>query len=375
MKILVAGDLIPTERNYSEFENGHALDLLGDGLAGLWKAANFRIVNLETPLTNATEKIKKHGQNIKTNPLAVSGLVNLQIDIVNLANNHILDYGQIGLQDTIHNLAQSKIDYIGITDAKKKSKSYKILSDNRLRIGVYGCADREFSTACNGLSGAVPYDYFETGKTIKQIRAESDYVIVLFHGGTEFYPYPTVNLRKICCALVDAGADIVICQHGHCIAAFEEYNGGTIIYGQGHFISNLSQEEMLQHELLVEIEFTPKKYSVRYIPLEVVGYRSIRLSSEEEAKSIINGFRARSADMSEPFLQKKYREFLITRRNSYLMAIKGNRLFDRVLLKVFREKYAKRIYTETQLRVIYNYISSYAHLEALQEIMREEIDQ
>lgn len=70
-----------------------------------------------------------------------------------------------------------------------------------------------------------------------------DYTIVLYHGGKEHYRFPSPNLQKYCRKFIEKGANIVICQHSHCIGCEENYKNGKIIYGQGNFLFDDSDDE------------------------------------------------------------------------------------------------------------------------------------
>lgn len=64
---------------------------------------------------------------------------------------------------------------------------------------------------------------------------------MLYHGGKEYYRYSSPNLQKTCRKMTEKGADLVLCQHSHCIGSYEEYNDSTILYGQGNFIFNMKK--------------------------------------------------------------------------------------------------------------------------------------
>lgn len=90
-------------------------------------------------------------------------------------------------------------------------------------------------------------------------------MIVLYHGGKEQYRYPSPNLQKTCRKLVEKGADLVVCQHSHCIGCREEYLQGTIVYGQGNFLFDDEENEYWQTSLLIMIS---DDFEVKYIPLK-----------------------------------------------------------------------------------------------------------
>lgn len=97
-------------------------------------------------------------------------------------------------------------------------------------------------------------------------------MIVLYHGGKEHYRYPSPYLQKVCRKLVDKGAGIVICQHSHCVGAMENWNGGTIIYGQGNFLFDHSKSEFWKTSLLIGLDLEKNIYgkvvvNLAYYPL------------------------------------------------------------------------------------------------------------
>ncbi len=72
-----------------------------------------------------------------------------------------------------------------------------------------------------------------------------DKIIVILHGGIEYYPFPSPELQDKCHFLIEEGADIIVCQHTHCAGCIEEYLNGYIIYGQGNLIFHNAIEKNL----------------------------------------------------------------------------------------------------------------------------------
>ena len=71
--------------------------------------------------------------------------------------------------------------------------------------------------------GSRPFDCYDTIADVREAKANADKVIVIYHGGKENCRYPSPRMRKLTHALVDAGADVVACQHSHCIGFFEDF--------------------------------------------------------------------------------------------------------------------------------------------------------
>ena len=102
-------------------------------------------------------------------------------------------------------------------------------------ISLIAVCEHEYSYALPDRIGANPYDPYDTMEDIRMVRKSSDYVIVIYHGGKEHCRYPSPRLRKLCRAMVQNGADVILCQHSHCIGCYEKYEGSHILYGQGNF--------------------------------------------------------------------------------------------------------------------------------------------
>ena len=101
MKIIVAGDILPWKNNADLFKKGDALTLFGEKVCNLFESADFSIINLEGPLTDATVKQDKIGPVIKADKETIRGIQALNVKAVALANNHITDYLQKGIDDKL----------------------------------------------------------------------------------------------------------------------------------------------------------------------------------------------------------------------------------------------------------------------------------
>lgn len=150
---------------------------------------------------------------------------------------------------------------------------YILVAGKRIRlqggfkIGIYACAEHEFTIATEDKPGANPFEPLDSLDHISYLKTKSDYTIILYHGGKEHYRYPSPYLRKVCKRMVEKGADLVIAQHSHCIGCYEEYNGATIVYGQGNFIFDMSDSECWQTSLIVRVGLENKGAYVDYIPI------------------------------------------------------------------------------------------------------------
>ena len=364
MQILIAGDLMPTKSNKYLFNYADTKALLGEELFSIWNSAHMRIFNLEVPLTDLENPISKCGPNLIAPTSTVNGIKALNPGLIALANNHILDQGEQGFKTTVDILKKNFIPYVGADENLFKAKKPYIILDHELKIGTYACAENEFSIATDSTAGANPFDPLESLDHIKELKAKCNYVIVLYHGGKEHYPYPSPYLQKVCRKIVQKGADLVVCQHSHCIGCYEEYEGAVIVYGQGNFIFDLSESEFWQTSLLIKANIINK--SIEYIPIKKNG-NTVRLATENEAKDILSLFTKRSQEIKEyGFIEQKYQEFAVANIHSYLSKFSGSCRLVSLLEKWFLKGFLlDRKYNKKKLSAIQNYIECEAHRELL----------
>ena len=204
---------------------------------------------------------------------------------------------------------------------------------------------------------------------VVKLKKECDYVIVLYHGGKEHYRYPSPNLQKICRKFIEKGANLVICQHSHCIGCKEDYQDGTIVYGQGNFIFDRNNKgEYWDTSLLIKLN---DDFSIEYIPLVKVD-GGVRLAEGENAQEIINNFDKRSKEITiDGFIEKKYSEFANKMIEGYLFSFCGMKrtFMFRVINKLTGYRYSKWLLkkkiNKKQLLALKNCIECEAHRELI----------
>ena len=162
MNILIGADFVPTKSNIEYFEKGDIKHLLGEQLAELFSNADYRIFNLEIPLTDKASPISKCGPNLIAHTSAVNGYKTAGIDLLTLANNHILDHGKQGLENTLNVLNDAGINYVGVGKTREQAAKPFVFECDNKKIGVYACAEHEFSVVTDSSAGANPIDLLES---------------------------------------------------------------------------------------------------------------------------------------------------------------------------------------------------------------------
>lgn len=192
-----------------------------ESIQDLFTIARHACVNLETTIGLGGVKIAK-AYNFQTPPEALQYLVENNVEICSLANNHSLDFGEEGLQQTIERLKNNGINIIGIEGDNEKDL---IVNGRTIRICSYfgnqkGLAELNSKTII---------------KDIKRNKGIVDFLIVCLHWGEEYVAYPSPEQQRMSHLFIDAGADVIIGHHPHVPQGYERYKNGYIYYSLGNF--------------------------------------------------------------------------------------------------------------------------------------------
>lgn len=359
MNLLIAGDIVPIGGNISLFEKGDIETLLGTSLYRKWIEADSRVFNLEAPIYDGNTPISKCGPNLKAPTATVQGIIKLQPSLVSLANNHILDHGNEGLKSTLNKLSENHLAFTGVGKNLEEAALPTIVNLGGKIVGVYTCAEHEFTIATETSPGANPFDPLESLDHISDLSQRVDYTIVLYHGGKEHYRYPSPYLQKVCRKMVEKGADLVVCQHSHCIGCEEDYRNAKIVYGQGNFIFDYSDNEFWQTSLLINLDLD--SFEISYIPIE----KQNEVIRESSDVSIINNFLKRSQEIKkEGFIEKEYNAFAKKTFSNYACVFSGmGKWLGRFDRHLFNNFFIRKRINQTKLNVLRNYIECEAHRE------------
>lgn len=209
--------------------------LFGDFLSEI-QNADLAITNLESPVTERGKPILKTGPHLKSVAGTLPVLKKAGFDLLTLANNHIMDYGKEGLEDTLAECKLSMFSTVGAgLNVREASKPFTI-NIKGFKIAVINISENEFSTTQNGEPGAYGMDPVDNFNLISRTKKNADKVLVVVHGGHEHFDLPSPRMKKTYRFYVDSGADAVIGHHTHCLSGSEIYKGAPILYSLGNFL-------------------------------------------------------------------------------------------------------------------------------------------
>lgn len=241
MKLIFTGDL--NFRGYRQLTEAQCSDMLGDVLPYV-RDADFRIVNLETPLADEKHHtpIYKSGPNLISAPENVIFLHALGADAVTLANNHTGDFGERAVLETMQVLRSNGIRFCGAGENTDGAYQACRLEKDGLTVSLLSVCENEFGTATETAAGSAGYQPRMLLRRIREEKQISDAVIVVFHGGNEHNPLPSPDTQERYRLICDMGADAVVAGHTHCPQGYEIYDGKPIVYSMGNFLFRSSTE-------------------------------------------------------------------------------------------------------------------------------------
>lgn len=297
MRIIIGGDIVPTEATRDGFDRGDVEELFGSTI-DLLKTGDRLIVNLECALTDQDTPIQKCGPNLRGRPEHAAVLRKLGVSLVGLANNHVFDFGQPGLRDTLQALDNEKLPWTGVGQNELDARKPYSLDCAGQKIAVITVAEHEYSYALPDQPGVWGFDPFDTIEDISSASKTADFVIVLYHGGKEQSPFPSPRLRKACRAMARAGAGAVFCQHSHCIGTWETWRGAHLVYGQGNFnFVGYRDHPHWQSGLLAALEIDPAgKADLCFHPV-VTTPHGITLATGAAKENLLKAFEERSSQL------------------------------------------------------------------------------
>lgn len=264
--IALTGDILPTQHLVKDGQRVYAAS---EPVFDILRAADVAVGNFEMPLTDGGEPVEKL-LNIRANP-AIAGDMNiLGLDCVNIANNHMVDYGWDGIRDTIGGLRGAGIKTVGAGRNLDEAGDLVVFDVNGQRIGItaFSCLLPTGWSATQARAGLSPihihtsyeidpyYQMEEPGDPsvvrvrtriddddlkaaidrIRAFKACADFLIVSVHWGFGSGEALADYQQPLGRALIDAGADIVYGHHPHAIHAAEIYHGKAILYSLGTLI-------------------------------------------------------------------------------------------------------------------------------------------
>ncbi|WP_163998504.1 CapA family protein [Pyxidicoccus caerfyrddinensis] len=246
----------------------------------LGDAADLFAVNLECPFTEGGEKLPKNF-NFRARPELVGALLAGGVDVVSLANNHMMDYGPQGLVDTLVTLETARIPYFGAGRNLAEARRPAILTVGGLRVaflGYFFLGERNIeppevyaTETTPGVAGHFSdVDVMERmlREDILAAKQQADIVLPFFHWGREGTYSPEPYQVRLAHAAIEAGASGVLGSHPHVLQSMELFQGAPVVYSLGNFVFGGNWNPRDKRSALWKARFGPGGYlSSEVLPL------------------------------------------------------------------------------------------------------------
>jgi poly-gamma-glutamate capsule biosynthesis protein CapA/YwtB (metallophosphatase superfamily) len=278
-------------------------------MRNLVREADLFIINLETTLTESDKAVLKVF-NYKADPDRVEVLKRAGVDIVNLANNHILDFDVEGMRETIQVLDQANILHVGAGDNENEARRHVVVEKDGIKIGIIGYSDNEPAWAAKEQNPGVNYvkvgDTEEILNDIEKLKPEVDLLIVTIHWGPNMRDKPSEEFINFAHELIDNGVDIIHGHSAHVFQGVEIYNNKLIMYDAGDFVDDYAVDPVLRNDrsFLFNV-FVDKKgiKKLELIPVRI-DFMQVNKAKMEDYKETVDRMKELSSQFGTEFKEE-----------------------------------------------------------------------
>jgi len=252
---------------------------------------DLRLINLEAALTKSEREVEKVF-NFKSDPEHVASLKIAHIDVVNLANNHCLDYDVEGLYDTLTTLDEAGIAHVGAGRNFQEAQKAAIFEKKGIRIGIIGYTDNEPDWLAGKEKPGI--NFIEIRKSdaileaISKLKKTCDIPIVTLHWGPNMVQEPPREFIEFAHWLIDNGVRIIHGHSAHLFQGVERYKEGLILYDTGDFIDDYYVDPYLRNDQSFFFQVTVTKEKITRLLMQPIHISncSCHLAQGKEADEI-----------------------------------------------------------------------------------------
>jgi len=275
-----------------------------------FKKGDLNITNLETVIDTKRIAFSKNALRFINKPKVLSSLKSIDTHLVCLANNHIMDNGNIGLKNTIKNLKRYKISHVGAEFSQEQIYKPFIFKKHNQKIAVINTSEgEEANEKYNNHIGASDIESYRVIDQIRSYKSKGYLVILIAHAGVEYIPAPPPYIKDIYKNFVEEGVDLVIGHHPHVLQGFEIYKNIPIFYSLGNFTmwkQNLRKNCYHSYFLNIEIQ-NNAILNINLVPFQINKNGLNLIPKNDFVKKIIelNSFLPKSKKIWKEFVYRK----------------------------------------------------------------------
>lgn len=290
-----------------DYKDSHYL--WGDVLPLLLKN-DLNIMNLEAALT-FSKKIVPKVFNFKADPQKVQVLIDANVDLVNIANNHILDFSEEGLLETLVTLDRVGILHVGAGKTIEEARKPAIIVRKEIKVGVIGYTDNESSWLAGPKKAGTNYIKIGDLKAVKEdlahLRKNVDILIVTIHWGPNMLERPSQRFIEFAHFLIENGADIIHGHSAHIFQGVEKYKKGIILYDTGDFVDDYAVDPFLRNDrsFLFQLEVNKQRLlKLRLFPVLISNFQ-VNKAKNKDAEDTKERMKKLSSEFGTHFREEE----------------------------------------------------------------------
>ncbi|MDH4298528.1 MAG: CapA family protein [Cyclobacteriaceae bacterium] len=288
LTIGITGDVM-LGRTLDRIISQRGFDYPWGDLLPLMKETDFNLINLETTLTNSERKVYKTF-NFRSDPENIQSLINANIAVANLANNHIKDFAGEGLLETIETLDAAGIKHVGAGRNRDDALEPAVIMEKGIIVGFLGLTDNEPGWIANHGPGINYVDLTHKEEkarilhSIENLSKEADIIIVSIHWGDNMREKPEPGFVNFAHAMVGHGANVIHGHSAHILQGIEYYHNSLILYDTGDFVDDYAVDPELRNDLSAFFTMKVDKSGVlnlKLVPTRIFDYQVNRAMHED----------------------------------------------------------------------------------------------
>ncbi len=283
---------------YMDQQANGIFDCLSEALVFEMQTADLTMVNNEFTYSTRGTALAGKPFTFRAKPERVNILDSLGVDIVGVANNHVWDYGEEALLDTLDTLEEDGMPYVGAGRNLKEAMtpSYFIMNGRKIAIVAATQIERSLNytkEATDDMAGVLKtLDSSKFVSVIKEAKKNSDYVIVFVHWGTEGNSNYGSDQLALANDFVAAGADAIIGGHTHCLQGISYIQNVPVIYSLGNFWFSSTDSDGYSERYtgIAQVRIDQAgELTFRFLPCSQKEWKT-HLAEDEEEKQLITAY-------------------------------------------------------------------------------------
>ena len=255
---------------FKDCENDDAL--LDESVKEFLNVNDYNVINFESPVTPSRISKKKRLAHRCGDEALDFVKRNIKNPVLSFANNHMMDFGYIGVIDTMDSCKAKNLPCIGIGLNVREAAEFAVLGDE-IKVAVMAIEYKKYLVASNSTGGPLHESKKEEIRSaISAMKKAADYAVVVYHGGDEFLHAPMPYIRRQLKQYLSWGADAVVAHHPHVVQGYEYFGKKPVFYSLGNFVFDTDYQrvqEDTENGMLLRLKISDSGIEFECLPTHI----------------------------------------------------------------------------------------------------------